>query len=178
MKLEKSNSLVIAVVAILAGGFFTSCDNNNEAALELPDAKTIFIDIDIAQVIEQATPGDEVPDFVKMYNGKGDFKARTNGEANLITEVVAGDEVIWQLDELENVHIISFDFQVLEGEDFFEQTGGSYPEQQEDGSWKATISQEALEGTVIKYSIYFEIEGQGTYWWDPLMRTSSDLPPS
>lgn len=173
MKLAKSK-FFITVLALSIATSFVSCDNSNDTPLELPATKSIFIDIDVAQVVSQATPGDEVPDFVKMYNGESDFKARANGEANLITEVVAGDEIIWQLSEDENVRLISFDFQVLEGEDFFDQAGGSYPMQQEDGSWKATISPDAAEGTVVKYSIYFEIEGQGTYWWDPLMRTSGD----
>lgn len=157
------------------GANLMSCQSSLTIEEELLDKKTIFIEIEVDQLLESAVPGDEVPDFVKMYSGRINYATRQNGEANLTTEVTPGDEIVWELGEMESVTILSFDFQVVEGEDFLAQSGGSYPEQQADGSWKARASADAQEGALMKYAIHFEVEGQGTYWWDPYIRTSGDL---
>lgn len=167
--LVRSSSIALLIVALISCNADLSDDINRQS-----ETKSIYIDIEKDKVLAQARPGDEVPDFVKMYNGLSNYIVSRAGAANLTTEVSAGDEVIWQLGNVEGIKLIRFDFQVIEGQDFFQGEGASYPMEQADGSWVARISPEAASGSLIKYSVFFEIAGQGSYWWDPLMRTSGE----
>ncbi len=139
-----------------------------------PRTRVILVDIDVDDVIQNAAPGDEVPEFVRMYNGNADYMADVSGEANLVTELAAGDEMVWKLGQADGVRIVSFDFHVVEGDDFLSEPGGAYPAEQDDGTWKAVVSPSAQAGSIIKYDVHFEIEGVGAYFWDPLIKIVSN----
>ena len=154
----------------------TGCQSDKSESPEVfSPVSTVFIDIDVQELLKVAQTGDEVPEFVNMYNGEANHANHTNGEANLITEVIAGEEIVWRLGNAEDVTITGFEFFVIEGENVFELPGGQAPILQPDGSWKAIVSPEAAPESLMKYNVHFEVEGQGSYWWDPLIRTSSKV---
>ncbi|MEP2378944.1 hypothetical protein [Parasphingorhabdus sp.] len=81
------------LIAILT--LFTTCGHDQDAG-ETPSPADIYITIDSEGVLAYAQPGDEVPDFISMYNGEADYQARTHGAANLVTELVPGQQVnVW-----------------------------------------------------------------------------------
>ena len=163
----KTRGLSCFVLLILT---ITACENNNEAELEIAgESHQVFIDIDVEQLLTNARVGDEVPDMVQMYNGAANHAAGTEGEANLITEVKPGDELIWQLGDADGVTITGFEFFVVEGEDVLKLPGGQQPELQEDGTWNARISPNANVESVLKYNVHFEVGGKH-YWWDPIVK--------
>lgn len=163
----------LKLLSLIGAALFMTVCGCKEANLIESSTQEVFIEIDAERLVKEAQSGDEVPDYVAMYNGEDDFNARTNGEANLVSTFAAGDEVIWTLGTNENIHLLRFEFFVVEGEDFFALPGGSYPVEQEDGNWKAVVSPSGEEGATLKYNIYFEIEGVGTFWWDPLAKVSN-----
>ena len=149
---------------------FTACQEQTNPAEEISsEIHAVLIDIDVVRLLEVAAPGDEVPEVVQMFNGSVNHAAGEGGEANLITEVQAGDEIVWQLANAEGVTITDFEFFVLSGEDVLSLPGGEQPKPQADGSWKARISPMAKGKSVLKYNVHFEVNGK-SYWWDPIVK--------
>lgn len=170
LKTRVLSILVLLIVAI------TACENRSEAELEIAgEAHQVLIDIDVEQLLTNARVGDEVPDMVQMYNGAPNHLAGTEGEANLTTEVMPGDELIWQLGDADGVTITGFEFFVIKGVDVLELPGSQQPVLQTDGSWKARISPNAQGESVLKYNVHFEVGGKN-YWWDPLIKITSNNP--
>ncbi|MEM7549603.1 MAG: hypothetical protein AAF363_08010 [Bacteroidota bacterium] len=158
------------ILVFLTGVSLTSCQQAEELTAEQPTTQTILIDVDIDGVKSNFKSGDDIQGYVRMAH-QGLETSRTSRVASFTTEVAAGETIEWVLNNTE-ARMTGFEFEVQEGANFFEQAGGAYPELI-NGSWKATISPDAPEGSVLKYNVLIEVEGTGTLWWDPLIKTSS-----
>lgn len=173
MKPSKGSLLPLTIFSILIL-FFGSCQTENlTVETDSTPAQKILIEIDRERLIQEALPDSDVQDYVKMYNGETNFAARTGGIGNLITSFDPGDEPVWILAENEGITLIDFKFSVVKGENFFSGPDGEYPSLQPDGTWKAKVSTNAQPESVMKYDVYFQIEGVGTFWWDPVANIRS-----
>ena len=173
MENQKLNKALALIFVFSIVQLLSTCEDANTTELDIePEANTIFIDIDVEKLLLEANPGDEVPQFVQMYNGAANHNTGTAGEANLVTELSAGDNIIWQLGSAEGVTITGFEFFVISGDNAFELSGGQQPQAQADGSWKARASPNLERDAEIKYNVLFEVNGK-EYWWDPIVKITS-----
>jgi plastocyanin len=174
MKLLITPTVVLFLSAILFG--ITGCNKNEVTTPEKETIQHVIpILVNIESLLSQAKPGDEVTKHVTMFKSNEAYHLQQEGDANLNIEVTPGDEVIWKFipNEEHECTITEFIFELKQGENFFTQTGGWLPIQQEDGTWKAKVSPQALDGSTLKYSIYFTLDGKN-YWWDPLISNRSN----
>jgi len=170
---KQVNYLIRGLMAMIILVGVSACQETNENDLEFQaETSKVLIDIDVSRLLAEGVKTQEVPEFVMMYNGEANHSQGTNGEADLITEVSPGDELIWELGSAEGVTIIGFEFFSISGDDAFVLPGGFYPELQPDGSWKARVSPNVQGAAELKYNVHFELNGEA-YWWDPIVKISS-----
>ncbi|MEL6535221.1 MAG: hypothetical protein AAFQ98_07420 [Bacteroidota bacterium] len=142
-----------------------------QPSLETPARTSVVeipVEIDVAGVLRSVKNGEDAMHYVHMYSARGED---VTGE-DLIshtTYVAPGDQLVWTVSD-PSVAIIGFEYQVTDGTD---PLAGS-PSPAGNGGWEAGISTQAQDGDAFKYTVYFSIDGEGEYSWDPVVRVEKD----
>ncbi len=165
--------LLLTAVAIV---MFSCSKTTDENELTIGKTHLIPVEINVEGILQNAKPGDEVPQFVAMYASGDICHLKSTGTADLLISVRPGDEIVWNLAgqfKGHTVEITGFEFTVIGGDNFFVMDDAYLPIKQADKSWRARISPDAEENSKLKYSVYFTIDGN-EYWWDPFIKVRSD----